>query len=189
MLNDKRIADQIIENSIYFKLKGKAKAHYQQQQTLMLKGERGEKGERGQEGQRGQDGKDGRDGKDGVTTVITKEVAVDLEPIKKKIKALEQQLKNVDNNAMGMIQGVALATEDLNRQIDERLDALQYDKLIDEDGLFIYIGEAEAGTPTSTAQWRIKRIDNTNNPDVDIRWANGSADFNKAWDNRASYTY
>lgn len=59
-------------------------------------------------------------------------------------------------------------------------------------GSWMYIGQAEPGTPPSLDRWRICRKDvNT----LEIRWAalpseeNGSADFNKVWDNKTSYTY
>ncbi len=66
---------------------------------------------------------------------------------------------------------------------------VQFDKLIDEVGVLTYVGEADPGATTSESVWRIKRIDSTNDPDIDIRFANGSADFDKIWDNRASLTY
>ena len=66
---------------------------------------------------------------------------------------------------------------------------VEYDKLIDEDGTFVYIGEAVPGTSPSSSGWRIKRVDQTNEPDVEIIYANGSADFNFIWDNRATYAY
>lgn len=66
--------------------------------------------------------------------------------------------------------------------------ALRYD----EGATYTYIGEAEPGIATSDDEWRIKRLTNADNT---IVWAKlpsestGSADFNKVWDNRLSYTY
>lgn len=77
-------------------------------------------------------------------------------------------------------------------EVLERLKAeleVQYDRLVDEDGTFTYIGEAEPGTDRTTALWRIKRIEEFPDGDIDILWANGTAAFDKVWDDRATYTY
>lgn len=74
----------------------------------------------------------------------------------------------------------------------ERLKAeleVQYDRLVDEDGLITYIGEAAPGTDKSQSLWRIKRIQEFPDGDLDILWANGAAAFDKIWDDRAAYTY
>lgn len=54
----------------------------------------------------------------------------------------------------------------------------------------IYIGDAVPGTLTSTSVWRIKKLtyDASNNP-TDIQWADGNTNFDKIYDNRATYTY
>ena len=65
---------------------------------------------------------------------------------------------------------------------------VQYNKLIDVDGNFTYIGEAVPGTATTSPLWRIKRVE-TIGQDINILWASGSADLNKIWDNRATYSY
>ena len=64
----------------------------------------------------------------------------------------------------------------------------QYNKLIDVDGNFTYIGEAVPGSLPSEAKWRIKRIE-TVGADTFILWASGSAEFNKVWNDRLTYTY
>jgi hypothetical protein len=65
---------------------------------------------------------------------------------------------------------------------------MQYNKLIDVDGNFTYIGEAVPGTsPTATA-WRIKRVEQVG-ADINILWANGSSSFDKVWVDRLSYSY
>lgn len=53
----------------------------------------------------------------------------------------------------------------------------------------IYIGEAPPGTPTSSALWRIKKLEYSGSLVTGTVWANGSADFDKVWDNRTSYSY
>ena len=61
-------------------------------------------------------------------------------------------------------------------------------KKIDEALPYTYIGEAAVGTATSSASWRGKRIDDTNDPDSTILFA-GTGVFDQVWDNRASLTY
>jgi hypothetical protein len=62
-----------------------------------------------------------------------------------------------------------------------------YKRLDDTTTLnMIYIGEAQPGTATSTASWRIKRLDLTSG--LIIQWA-GSGAFSQIWDNRAALTY
>lgn len=65
---------------------------------------------------------------------------------------------------------------------------VQYNKLIDVDGAFTYIGEAVPGTATTSPLWRIKRVE-TIGQDINILWASGSADLNKIWNNRVTYSY
>ena len=66
---------------------------------------------------------------------------------------------------------------------------MQYNKLVDVVGTYTYIGEALPGTATSSATWRIKRIETLSGGDLNILWASGSSDFNKIWNNRASFAY
>jgi hypothetical protein len=71
---------------------------------------------------------------------------------------------------------------------------MKYTKRVDEVGALIYIGEATPGTAASSALWRVQRITLTDAPststnDVLIEWADGDANFNNIWDNRASLTY
>ena len=66
---------------------------------------------------------------------------------------------------------------------------VQYNRLIDTVDHFIYIGEALPGSATSDAKWRIKRVDQQAGDDYTIIWAEGSADFDKIWDNRLTLTY
>jgi len=66
---------------------------------------------------------------------------------------------------------------------------VKYTKNIDKVGDISYIGEALPGTANSSSGWRIQQIDETNDPDLTITWASGTADFNKIWDSRAGYSY
>jgi len=65
---------------------------------------------------------------------------------------------------------------------------VQYDKIIDQDGDFTYIGEAEPGSVRSNPVWRIKRVYELGD-DLEIIWADNSAEFDKVWDDRATYEY
>ena len=49
-----------------------------------------------------------------------------------------------------------------------------------------YVGEAAIGTITSSASWRVKKVDSTTG--ISITWA-GTGTFNQIWDNYASLTY
>ncbi len=49
-----------------------------------------------------------------------------------------------------------------------------------------YMGEATVGAVTSSAVWRVKKIDSTTG--ISITWA-GTGTFNQIWDNYASLTY
>jgi hypothetical protein len=67
---------------------------------------------------------------------------------------------------------------------------VQYDKLVDTDENtgFIYVGEAVPGSNKANPIWRIKRVKEIGD-DLEIIWANNSADFDKVWDDRATYEY
>ena len=66
-------------------------------------------------------------------------------------------------------------------------------RLIDFNGgtAPIYIGEATPGTVTSVTKWRIQKRVYSNRKLVSIKWANGSGNFDKEWDERKTgiYTY
>lgn len=66
---------------------------------------------------------------------------------------------------------------------------MQYDRLIDSNANFTYIGEAAPGTATSDIKWRIKRVEELAGNDINIRWADGTSDLVKSWDNRQLYAY
>ncbi len=63
-------------------------------------------------------------------------------------------------------------------------------KEIDEiPGGDMYIGTALPGTGTSTGTWAIKRVQSGAGGDISITWANGNSQYDKVWDDRATYTY
>lgn len=61
-------------------------------------------------------------------------------------------------------------------------------RLDDVGGGISYVGEADPGTTSSSALWRIKRLTETG-PDVVVEWADGTNAFTKEWDERLTYTY
>lgn len=67
----------------------------------------------------------------------------------------------------------------------------QYNLELDEAaGSITYIGEALPGTATSTAAWRIKRLDESDSiVELIITWADGNDNFDNTWNNRASLSY
>lgn len=65
---------------------------------------------------------------------------------------------------------------------------VQYDKLVDQEGNFTYIGEAEPGSARDAAVWRIKRVYEIGD-DIEIIWANNTANTELVWDDRATYEY
>ena len=65
-----------------------------------------------------------------------------------------------------------------------------YSKRIDfvtEDEL--YRGEAVVGSSENVAVWRIRKVVIAGDGDVTETWAGGTADFNKQWNLRTTYTY
>ena len=52
-----------------------------------------------------------------------------------------------------------------------------------------YRGEAAPGASDSASVWRIKRIEFSPDGDVTEKWAGGTADFDKTWDDRSTLNY
>jgi len=50
-----------------------------------------------------------------------------------------------------------------------------------------YVGEADAGSLSSSAVWRIKKMDTTTG--TIVLWADGNAQFDNIWDNREELNY
>lgn len=54
----------------------------------------------------------------------------------------------------------------------------------------LYRGEADPGTATSAALWRVRKITiDAADSDVTETWASGTANFDKIWDNHLGFTY
>lgn len=52
-----------------------------------------------------------------------------------------------------------------------------------------YVGEAAPGTLDAAPAWRIKRLTLGLDDDVVTEWADGNANFDNVWNNRASLSY
>ena len=58
------------------------------------------------------------------------------------------------------------------------------------NGQPVYIGYAEAGTAKTAPKWQIRKITyDANNFITDIQFASGTANFDKIWNSRDTYTY
>lgn len=53
----------------------------------------------------------------------------------------------------------------------------------------LYKGEALPGSSENSSTWRIRKINMYADGDVTETWALGSAEFNKVWADRTTYTY
>jgi len=53
----------------------------------------------------------------------------------------------------------------------------------------IYKGEAIPGSLTSASVWRVRKLTLAGDGDVTEIWADGNANFDNVWDDRASLTY
>lgn len=52
-----------------------------------------------------------------------------------------------------------------------------------------YIGKTYVGNATSTPEWRIQRMTSDAGGGLVIEYANGSSNYDQAWDDRASLSY
>jgi len=56
-------------------------------------------------------------------------------------------------------------------------------------GFVEYIGLAKPGTATSEAKWQIKKLTYSGTNVTEINFADGNLNFDKEWDEKASYSY
>lgn len=71
--------------------------------------------------------------------------------------------------------------------LEHRVDTLGSLKVDQITSTLFYIGEATIAAPTSNPVWRIRKIDAS--VGVNITWADGNANYDNVWDNRASLSY
>ena len=162
------------------------------------KGETGDRGERGSKGDRGEQGLQGVQGPQGPfpqhrwdgTTLSFQQpdgsysAPVDLQGPQGKEGTVPTMARAILNSSIDSIKG-------LRAELNALQEAnMQYDKLIDTVGDVKYIGEALPGTASSSAGWRIKKVDLTDvGGDIEIVWAENTAKFTNTWDDRLSYEY
>lgn len=96
-----------------------------------------------------------------------------------KVLVEGQDLTVVVTGIMGP-QGIPGVSEE-DQMYSKRVD------FVDDNNL--YKAEAPVGSGESTAVWRIRKIVIGGDGDVTETWASGTADFNKQWSLRATYTY
>jgi hypothetical protein len=106
------------------------------------------------------------------------------------------RVRGIKEGTTGLVTvGLDSGTEEIIIDIDT--DALMTDlnpqliTLVDESGTLTYVGQAETGTATSAASWRIYLVDETGSGDEELikLYADGSTDFDQVWDDRTSLTY
>jgi len=98
---------------------------------------------------------------------------------------LSEDLLVLANDAEDMNYKISLA--DLKAHIGG-LDMADLTTIIDEVGSVTYIGKALPGTLTSSPNWKVQRITDLGNGDLEIKWADSAA-FSQIWDNRISLIY
>jgi hypothetical protein len=81
-----------------------------------------------------------------------------------------------------------VVTETIEPQLDELVG--QYTTAYAYSGENIeYAGRAEIGSAKSAAVWQIKKYVYSGSNLVDILWADGNAEYDNVWNDRASLTY
>lgn len=56
-------------------------------------------------------------------------------------------------------------------------------------GTVTYVGKAAPGLGTSASEWQILRLTSDISGNLTVEWADGNAEFDNVWDNRASLSY
>lgn len=60
---------------------------------------------------------------------------------------------------------------------------------LDTEGDLTYVGSADPGASEAAAVWQIQRLDSSVADDLTVLWADGDAQFNNIWANRAGLSY
>jgi ABC-type taurine transport system substrate-binding protein len=71
---------------------------------------------------------------------------------------------------------------------DMSVYTVQYDQDADPPTL-AYLGQANPGSATSASVWRIQKLTFGSGGDVSTAFADGNANFDNRWDDRASLSY
>jgi hypothetical protein len=87
---------------------------------------------------------------------------------------------------------VASAVEigfDVSNPLPVASSSLNFSTILDEASASVsYVGNAAIGSLTSAASWQIKKIE-TIGTELIITWADGNANFDNVWDDRATKVY
>lgn len=102
-----------------------------------------------------------------------------------EVNALDGDSIAVKNSSTG--NELAIAADGSIKITEVEAPALVAKVDVASDVLF-YKGWAVSGSSTSTATWRIQRIEKVGNVFTKA-WADGDRNYNNIWDNRASLTY
>lgn len=93
-----------------------------------------------------------------------------------------------DVHSVGAVDALDVVVRDGGGGIVSGGDSTPYATRVDEASATVtYVGEANPGTATSAASWRIKKIDTSSG--TVVTWADGDASFDNIYDNRAFLTY
>ena len=88
------------------------------------------------------------------------------------------------NNQYNMHLGIAKQAAALDLFCNQKLDSDTR-----TDGQPVYHGYAPPGTGTGDAGWAIKKYTYTGSQMITVNWASGTAEFDKTWDSRGTYSY
>jgi hypothetical protein len=182
-------------------------------------GKDGRDGKDGVDGKDGKDGKNGKDAKAPDIKPLEKKIDDAIERMRSLVQSKITQLayaggahsgggsaKLLDNDdvefaKLSQLQdkSILIYQQEVGKfravNIEEIISSIvtqvevMYTKLVDTSGSFTYIGEAAPGTDASATTWRIKRVQDLGNGDLEVKWADGVASFTKVWNDRTGYTY
>jgi hypothetical protein len=103
------------------------------------------------------------------------------------IAALDMRLDSAEASITGLdarVDALELALAELNMEYATRLDNDASPPTVS------YFGTAETGSAEGSAVWRIKKIVyGAVDGDVTVTWADGNANFDNVWTNRAALSY
>lgn len=90
---------------------------------------------------------------------------------------------------MGNLTG-RMPTKSFLSDVQKSLDKSQENLILlidDSTTNLTYVGQAEIGSTTASSVWQIFRLDELSG--LSLKWADSTDQFNKIWDDRASYNY
>ena len=158
--------------------------------TTPPRGPAGPQGEPGEQGSQGVPGINGQDGADGLNIYQGSGPPVDGVTVPVESKPGDKYIDNASNGALYEKTGVSTWTF-----VSDLADVALATEVDDLGGSpqIIYVGNAQPGTVTSAASWRVQRVtvttDGGGNDDVSVQWADGNNQYDNVWDNRAALAY